>query len=387
MGYTLDFLVTFSYFFFASRLLSLPKHTLYTMLKYIFYGLCLLALSACQAANSAEEEAKAQAATPTSERVTLVRLATAKLQPFNFQLLANGKISALLQSKLYFKAQGIIEKIYYTNNAKVRAGQVIAVLDNRQQAIALEQAQNQFSKAQNDLFVEIVSYGGTDRDTNSIKPRVLETLKTKVGYKEALTAIKNAQLQYDNTFLIAPYAGLIANLKAKPHNLAPTTEPFCTLLSRDNLVVEISILESELSNLQIGQGAKIQSLAMSAKKYEGKVIEINPFVNEQGLVLVKVKIENADSTLLEGMNVNVMIEEELSDYISIPKTAVVERSGRKVVFSYESGLAKWHYVTVAHENSTQVAISEGLKAGEQVIIDGNLNLGHDAPVEVIKDEK
>nr|MCU0394222.1 efflux RND transporter periplasmic adaptor subunit [Thermoflexibacter sp.] len=174
---------------------------------------------------------------------------------------------------------------------------------------------------------------------------------------------------------------------AKPHNLAPTTEPFCTLLSRDNLVVEISILESELSNLQIGQGAKIQSLAMSAKKYEGKVIEINPFVNEQGLVLVKVKIENADSALLEGMNVNVMIEEELSDYISIPKTAVVERSGRKVVFSYESGLAKWHYVTVAHENSTQVAISEGLKAGEQVIIDGNLNLGHDAPVEVIKDEK
>jgi RND family efflux transporter MFP subunit len=357
------------------------------MLKYIFYCLCLLALPACQTANSMEEEAKAQPTTPTSERVTPVRLDTAKLQPFAFQLLANGKVNALLQSKLYFKAQGTIEKIYYANGASVRAGQVIAVLDNRLQAIALEQAQNQFQKAQNDLFVEIVNYGGTDRDTSSVKPRVLETLKVKVGYREALTAIKNAQLQYDYTFLTAPYAGLIANLKAKPHNPAPTTEPFCALLSRDNLLVEIAVLESELANIAIGQTAKMQPLAVVQKKYMGKVIEINPIVNEQGLVLVKVKIENADMALLEGMNVNVTIEKILENYVSVPKTAVVERSGRKVVFSYENGLAKWHYVTIAHENSTQVAISEGLKAGEQVIVDGNLNLGHDAPVEVIKNEK
>ncbi len=357
------------------------------MLKCLLYFLCFSLLSACQPADSMEETAKAQAASPITDRITQVRLATAQEKPFALQTLANGRVSALLQSKLYFKVQGSIEKINVTNGTLVKAGQVLAVLDNRQQAIALEQAKNQYHKAVNDLNIEIVSYGGIDQDTNSIKPRILDALKVKAGYNEALTAIKNAQLQYDHTFLVAPYQGIIANLKAKPHNPTPTNEPFCTLLNPHNLIVEIAILEAELTHIRLGQNVQINPIALASKAYTGNVMEINPIVNEQGLVLVKIKIAKTDKDLLEGMNVNVIIEQNLDRQITIPKVAVVERSGRKVVFTFEKGLAKWHYVTVTHENSTEVAISEGLKAGEQVIIDGNLNLGHDAPVEVIKEEK
>jgi RND family efflux transporter MFP subunit len=359
------------------------------MLKSIFYYLAIVvAFSACQDASSMEEAAKTLSQNSPQERTTLVQVAISEERPFHLQVLANGKVNALLQSQLYFKAQGEIEKIHVANGDRVKAGQIMAVLDNRQQAVALEQAQNQYRKAVNDLNLEIVNYGGVDRDTNSVKPHILNVLKIKVGYYEALTAIKNAQVQYDNTFLIAPYSGIIANLKVRPHNPALLTEPFCTLLSRDNLVVEIAILESELAYVELGQSATIQLIAYRNKQsYKGRVFEINPLVSEQGLVRVKVKVENPNSDLLEGMNVNVVIEKTLPKYVIVPKTAVVERSGRKVVFTHEKGLAKWHYVTVAYENSSEVAISEGLKAGEQVIIDGNLNLGHDAPVEVMKKEQ
>ena len=94
----------------------------------------------------------------------------------------------------------------------------------------------------------------------------------------------------------------------------------------------------------------------------------------------KARIARPDRNLFEGMNVRVVIERRLPNQIVIPKSAVVERSGRKVVFTVEDGLAKWHYVTVAHENDEEVAIGEGLRAGERVIVSGNLNLGHDAPV-------
>jgi len=356
------------------------------MLKFLLYSVLFLAFSSCGEATSGEEAAKAAATMPTSDRLTPVRLAVAQEKPFPLQVLANGKINALLQSKLYFKANGTIDKINVSNGMAVKAGQVLAVLDNRQQAVALEQAHNQFHKAVNDLNIEIVNYGGADRDSSSVKPRILATLKVKVGYNEALTAIKNAQLLYDNTLLIAPYSGIISNLKARPHNPAPTTEPFCSLLSRENMIVEVAILEAELSNVQMGQTAKVIPL-VSTKSYAGSVIEINPSVSEQGLILVKIKIEKPDNELLEGMNANVVIEKKLDRQIVVPKTAIVERSGRKVVFTFEKGLAKWHYVTVAHENSSEIAISEGLKAGEQVIIEGNLNLGHDAPVEVVKEGK
>ncbi|GAB4110697.1 MAG: hypothetical protein OHK0057_31890 [Thermoflexibacter sp.] len=361
----------------------------FRMLKFIFYYLAIVvALAACQNATSMEEAAKTLSQTSPQERTTLVQVALSEEKPFHLQVLANGKVNALLQSQLYFKAQGTIEKINVANGDRVKAGQTLAVLDNRQQVVALEQAQNQYRKAVNDLNLEIVNYGGIDRDTNSVKPHILNVLKIKVGYNEALTAIKNAQVQYDNTYLIAPYSGIIANLKARPHNPAPLNEPFCTLLNRDNLVVEIAILESELAHVQLGQSATIQPITYRSKhSYQGRVFEINPIVSEQGLVRVKVKIVNPDAELLEGMNVNVVIEKILPKYVLVPKTAVVERSGRKVVFTHEKGLAKWHYVTVVHENSQAIAISEGLKAGQQVIIDGNLNLGHDAPVEVMKKEQ
>ncbi|MCP3930198.1 MAG: hypothetical protein GY705_13985 [Bacteroidetes bacterium] len=47
-----------------------------------------------------------------------------------------------------------------------------------------------------------------------------------------------------------------------------------------------------------------------------------------------------------------------------------------------SSLSKWNYVTIAYENSTYIAISEGLSAGQFIIIDGNLNLDHDAEIQI-----
>jgi RND family efflux transporter MFP subunit len=153
------------------------------------------------------------------------------------------------------------------------------------------------------------------------------------------------------------------------------------------MVVEVSILESELSVVTLGQVAKVKSLAYADRNYIGKVSEINPMVNEQGLVLIKVRIQNPDQYLLEGMNAQVIIEKKLQNQIIVPKEAVVERSGKKVVFVYENGFAKWNYVTIAHENSQEVAISEGIKAGQKVIVEGNLNLGHDAKVLINEEDE
>ena len=63
------------------------------------------------------------------------------------------------------------------------------------------------------------------------------------------------------------------------------------------------------------------------------------------------------------------------------------RSGREVVFIYDEQeeLAKWKYVTVAHENDTEIAIIEGLEAGQLAIIEGNLNLDHDAEVLILNE--
>ncbi len=346
--------------------------TILTTFKYVFF---MAIISSCQKNNEKTNTIK-----NTNKITTQITTTATKQQAFPLQLQANGIIKAQQQTQLYFKAMGEVERINVANTTLVNAGQVLAVLDNRQASVAILQAQDQVKKAGFALNKLLIEYGGKDLDTLSVRPRFLESVKIQSGYYEAQTALKNAQLQYDNTFLKAPYAGIIANLKTKAHNQASLSEPFCTILSNNKIATEAFVLESELSVVKVGQSAKILPLAFSDKTYIGKVYEINPQVNQQGLVAIKIRVQNPDRLLLDGMNCRIVIEKTLSNQLVIPRSAIVERSGRKVVFVHENGLAKWHYVLVSHENESEVAISEGLKAGELVITEGNLNLGHDAKV-------
>jgi len=84
------------------------------------------------------------------------------------------------------------------------------------------------------------------------------------------------------------------------------------------------------------------------------------------------------------MNVTVSLETKAPSAVLLPKTAVVIRSGRTLVFTYDeaSERAKWQYVTVGYENDEMVAVTEGVEAGQQVIVAGGLTLDHDSTVRV-----
>ncbi|MFC0185616.1 RND family efflux transporter, MFP subunit [Pseudarcicella hirudinis] len=322
----------------------------------------------------------------SSHKVPVVKIQQIQSKPFLLQLQTNGITKAQQQTQLFFKQTGEINRINFPNTSVVSAGRIIAELDNRKEKLLVLQAQDQFKKASFILNKLLIEYGGKDLDTLSIPSRVLENIKIQSAYYEARTALRHAQVQYENTFLKAPYTGVITNLKTKEHNQASLSEPFCTLINNSIMAIEAFILESELSYVQIGQSVKIKPLAYKDKNYIGKVYEINPQVNQQGLVSIKIRIQNPNKYLFDGMNAHIVIEKSLSNQLVIPKSAIVERSGRKVVFTYEKGLAKWHYVSISHENETHMAISEGLNAGNWIILDGNLNLGHDAKVEINKDK-
>ena len=83
------------------------------------------------------------------------------------------------------------------------------------------------------------------------------------------------------------------------------------------------------------------------------------------------------------MNVKVLLQRTLDKQLAIPKTALVLRTNRQVVFTLNNGKAYWNYVSTGLENSTSFVITEGLQEGDTIIYDGNINLAHDTPVEVV----
>ncbi len=330
-----------------------------------------------------EKVAKEEATTEIAESIANVSIKAVEIKQFPAQIVTNGKIEASQQSKLLFKGNGIIERIFVNNGSFVKEGQVLAMINNDYQKLAIKQIENKLSEAQIDINDLLVRSGGKAGDTNSVKASIYKTIQFQSGYNRIKIELQESKMKLADTYLKAPYSGIIANLKSKAYNPTNSSDFFCTLISKNTFSIVLMVLESELSFIKIGQKATIVPTAMDNRQYHGTVSEINPIVNEQGLVQVKVKILHTDDKLFEGMNAQVVIQKSIGKQLVIPKEAVVERAGRKVVFTYQNGIAKWKYVTIINENSTEVAISQGLEASDKVIVSGNLSLGHDAKVNLI----
>jgi len=305
-----------------------------------------------------------------------VKVKVLKPDKFTKQIISNGKVEAIDKSELHFKTNNQINSIKVKNGQSVTKGQILATLDNTLLKNQLDKAFIDFDKAKNKLDEEKINYSIDNASNN----KVLKNLKIKSGYFEAENALENAQILYNQTILKAPISGVIANIEVKNGDYISTGDIFCTIISQKKLEVIFSVLENQISFITLNQKLKITPFANQEQNYSGNITEINPVVDENGLIQVKAKIKNPDDNLFDGINAKIVINKPIDNTILIPKEALVLRSNREVVFTLEKGLAKWNYVKVLDENSTSYAISEGLKIGDTTIVSGNMNLAHDAKV-------
>ncbi|KAA6312336.1 Multidrug resistance protein MdtA [termite gut metagenome] len=103
-----------------------------------------------------------------------------------------------------------------------------------------------------------------------------------------------------------------------------------------------------------------------------------------GMVRVKAIVNNKDDKFYEGMNVKVRVQRLLGKQLIIPKSALVLRTNRKVVFTLKENRANWVYVETAQENSDSYVIVDNgkLNVGDSIIYEGNINLAHESLVRV-----
>ncbi len=178
----------------------------------------------------------------------------------------------------------------------------------------------------------------------------------------------------------APFSGVVADLEAKEFNQSSLYKNLCTLIDDSKMEIDFEVLETEIIYLKKGMKIEASPFANQSIKLTGVITEVNPRIDENGMVKIKAVIDNKGAHLVDGMNVSLLIKREIENKLIIPKSAVLARQGKKVVFVYEKGKAKWVYVTTGYENSTMVSIEKGLKEGDEVIYENNLGLSHEANV-------
>jgi len=343
----------------------------------------MLLTAACSYVPSDLKENEPVKSTTSPQKVTVSIL---EINDFPMQTISNGLLESAATVELFFEESGTLDHVYFHNGDKVSQGDLLASLVNTRQLLDLQKAEATLKETESELRSLVLGFGSAMGDTSSVEHELLQLLKSQSGFTMAALNLKSTRMNVESTFLKAPIKGLVSGVTKQEHQQILNNEPFCTLLNDDKFIAVFTVIESELSKIKSGQKVKVYPIAYDSLYITGTIVEIDPMVDKNGLIHVKALVDNpkyqkkATMKLLAGMNIKVVVEEVKANQLFIPKSALVLRSGKKVVFSYHGGLAKWNYVETGAENSNSYIITKGLTPGDTIITQGALNLAHEAKV-------
>ncbi|NJB84498.1 RND family efflux transporter MFP subunit [Lewinella marina] len=312
-----------------------------------------------------------------------VTIVQARLGQLPLRRQTNGNLRARREITISSQIGGVltlapVEGKYY------RRGDTLAVTDLRPVRLAVDRAMAAREEAafrHRDLLLRL-SINLPPGDT--VLPRLArDNALIQSGLPAAEVALREAHYALTQAIQLAPFAGRAAEVEAQAGQLVGVGEEICTLIDPTSLEAEFTLLEQEIPRLDQGHRITVSPLALPEVKIPATLDIVNPRVNDGGLLRVRARLGNTGShRLYPGMNVMVTIAGHSDEAVLLPKEALVLRSGRPVVFTYdeESARAKWQYVSVLHENDEMIAVGEGVEPGASVIVSGNLNLDHDARV-------
>ena len=223
-------------------------------------------------------------------------------------LLKSGKVKASKYIDLYFSSQGHIAGIYARTGERVDKGTKLADLETFSLNTDLKQADIDIRQAYLELQDIVIGQGYDPEKPESVPENIMKLAGVKSGYESAVLKKERIVHQIAAATITAPFSGIVANLAAKPNQLVSSGEPLCRIIQDRDMEIEFHVLESELHLVGKGQKVAIEPAASSVQPANGEIMEINPIVDEKGLVRIKALVKGY-SGLMEGMNVTVRIHQ------------------------------------------------------------------------------
>lgn len=349
------------------------------MIKYIILCTILMSLVYSCSSPSKKETENELEVIEVNENIPEVKAKLLEYQDFHYEVISNGTIASMNKAELRFQSQDQILRIYVKNGQRVMKGQKLAELDDFKLKNSMNQAIESLERAKLDLQDVLIGQGYSLNDSLRIPPEVMKIARIRSNYDQSQNNYIMSTYNLNAATLYAPFGGVIANLTMKEYN-QPGSDPFCLIIDNQKPEVIFHILENELSLIHVNDKVIVSPFSQSSYAVEGRVSEINPLIDKNGMVMIKAIATNKDNQFYEGMNVKVRVQRLLGKQLIVPKSSLVLRTNKKVVFTLKNDKAIWNYVETAQENSDSYVISAGLNAGDSIIYEGNLNLAHESSV-------
>ena len=169
----------------------------------------------------------------------------------------------------------------------------------------------------------------------------------------------------------APITGTVIGAFGKVGDRVDIVSSIYTIADLTQLWATLEVYEKDIAEIKLGQKAAVRSVAYPDQVFDGEIVFISPRVDENThTIKLRAQVQNANNDLKLGMFVNadIVIESD-AKYIILPQEAVHIVDGKKVVF-IKTAEEKFvvREVKIKDESNDMVAVYEGIKEGETVVI-------------------
>lgn len=312
-----------------------------------------------------------------------VSTAVAQVSDWQDKIEAVGTLKAANGADLALQVSGIVDKIQFQSGDEVKEGQALLQLSAADDVAKLDSlratADNlaiTLKRDEEQLKIKAVSQATVDSDAASLKNA------------EALVAQQMALVEQKT--LRAPFSGRLGIRSVDLGQFLNAGTTIVTLQALDQLYVDMYLPQRNISTLQVGQKIDMSIDAYPGKVFTGTVSAINSKVDSSTRnVLVRASVENRDGSLLPGMFAKVEIEIGTSrKLITLPQTAVVYNPYGSMVFVVDASqpgnskekIVRQSFIKTGATRGDYVAITDGVKEGDEVVTAGQIKLSNGSKV-------
>lgn len=345
--------------------------------------------------------------------------AVSEIYPSQAQTLLNatGYVVAQRKAAVGSKATGRLEWLGVREGSRVKQGEIVARIENRdvvaqqQQAAAnvnvaqanveqgeaeLKEAQRAVRRSEDLLRQKFISPAAHDQAVARHERALagLASLKAAVAVAQANHRV--TQVAVEQTLVRAPFDGVVLTKNANvgdnitPFSAAAETKgAVLTMADMATLEVEADVSEANLAKVRLGQPCEIQLDALPGVRMTGVVGSMVPTVDRaKATVTVKIRFAELDPRVLPEMSAKVAFlerelkAEERQARVAVPAGAVVNEDGGAAVYRIVDGRAHRSPVKLGETLGDWVEIRDGLKTGERVVLRPPSRLHDGARVEL-----
>ena len=266
--------------------------------------------------------------------------------------------------EMAFKYGGTLQQLNVKQGSSVKKGQTLARVSSPQMESTRRSAQTTLEQAQ-DAYDRLKKV----HDNGSLPE--IKWREMVANLEKAQSALDLANAMLADNIIRAPFDGTIASVNAEiGENIAPM-KPIIRLINTKGMAVKISVPENEIAKVQVGDTAEVVIPALGDKRLNGKVIEKSMTASLlTHSYPVKVLIERPDKELSPGMIGKVVLKADVNKGIIVPANAVLINQEGKFVWVAEDGRATRRKITLSGYSGNGVIVSEGLRTGDVVIVEG-----------------